>query len=207
MNSLKYQLILASASPRRKMLLINSGFKFQVLPSKVSEIPNKNLNINEQILEIASQKAEAVYEGLKNGSLKGASPSTRPFLVLAADTEVVIENKTLGKPVDEKDAFRMLKLLSGRGHLVKTAIVFIESERRERVSHIETTEVIFRVLSDQEINNYIKTGDPMDKAGAYGLQNVGKHFVEKFIGSYDNIIGLSVDVVQKMLREKNWVVE
>lgn len=189
-----YQIILASESPRRKQLLENSGFSFETFPSKVSEKPNKNLTVNEQILDIARRKARFVYDQLLNTRPK-------PFLVLAADTMVILNGEPLGKPKDENEAFLFLSQLSGRGHQVCTAVVVVESKNHREISHLETTEVEFHKLEISEIRSYIATGEPLDKAGAYGIQGLGSKLVKSFKGSYENVVGLPIDVVKNMLRE------
>ncbi len=194
-----YKLILASESPRRRELLNKAGFVFDVVSVKVSEIPNKNLNIKEQILDIARRKASTAFAQLKS-SMK------EPFIILSADTEVIYNQAPLGKPTDAQDAARILRLLSGKSHQVMTAICMIESNGQTESSHVETTNVIFKDLSDEEIFKYISTGEPMDKAGAYGIQGLGRAFVEKFDGSYDNVVGLPVNCVQELLQNKNWKV-
>lgn len=186
------QLILASESPRRRDLLKQAGFNFEVIPVKVSEIPNKNLNINEQILDIARRKARAAFAQLKTSRFQD-------FQVLTADTEVIYGGGPLGKPNDPEDALRILRLLSGNFHEVKTAVCIIDSKTQREVSQIETTEIYFKVLSDEEIKNYVQTGEPLDKAGAYGIQGLGGQFVERFVGSYDNVVGLPIEVVKKLL--------
>lgn len=196
-------LILASESPRRKDLLARAGFLFHVFSVQVSENLEKNLTIDEQILTIARRKAQASWQTYK--SLKN-----EPFLMIAADTMVVVEGRPLGKPQNEQQAFEFLKLLSGRAHEVKTAVVLVEGpegnlDNLKMRQAIETTQVIFRPLSDREIRDYIETGEPMDKAGAYGIQSLGGNFVEKFIGSYDNVIGLPVEVVKRLIQEGGWI--
>lgn len=189
-----HQIILASESPRRRQLLSEAGFSFDVVSLKVSEIPDKNLNINAQILDIAGRKAKAVFTRLK-------SEKEGPFLVLAADTEVIYDESPMGKPQDAEDAVRMLKLLSGISHDVKTAVVLIDSVSHKTISRIETTKVFFKKLSEKEIRDYVATGEPMDKAGAYGIQGQGRALVEKFEGPFDNVVGLPVTVVKEMLAE------
>lgn len=187
-------LILASESPRRRELLAEAGFRFDIVPVKVSEIPNKNLNINDQILDIARRKAHAAMTQLK-------SSRPGPFCVLTADTEVIFGGGPLGKPQDPEDAFRILKLLSGQTHEVKTAVCLIDNVTGTELSQIETTLVHFRVLSDEEIWSYIQTGEPMDKAGAYGIQGQGRKFIDRFEGPFDNVVGLPMDLVRRMLKE------
>jgi len=194
-----YQLVLASESPRRRQILETAGFAFDVLPVKVSEIPDKNLNIDMQILDIARRKAKAAFELAKQ--LFG-----HPFLLLAADTMVVYHNKTIGKPSNSNEAFEFLKLLSRNVHEVKTGLIVIESTLGQEVSHVETSQVHFRNLNDDEIWTYIQSGEPMDKAGAYAIQGLGGSFVEKFIGDYQNVVGLPLNAFENILRQHQWQV-
>lgn len=195
-----YQLILASESPRRRQLLQTAGFVFDVHPVKVSETPDKNLNIDEQILDIAGRKAKAAFSELKSASHKN-------FLLLTADTMVVYHTQTLGKPRNQDEAYEFLKLLSGKTHEVKTGLCLVESLAGQHVSHIETSRVIFRDLSDDEIWTYIQSGEPMDKAGAYAIQGLGRKFVSEFIGDYDNVVGLPVKAFENLLAKMKWSVE
>jgi septum formation protein len=192
---------LASESPRRKTLLEEAGFRFTVFPVKVSENLDKNLNVNDQILLIAQQKAEAAVAEYANqykpSELEG-------YLLLAADTMVVLDGFALGKPQDTADAFNILGRLSGNLHEVKTAICLYESSTEKMISEICTTKVQFRILSSQEILNYISTGEPMDKAGAYGIQGLGGKFVEKIEGPFDNVVGLPIALLKKMFVDNNW---
>lgn len=190
-------LILASQSPRRRELLNEAGFSFDVVSVKVSEIPDKNLNVNEQILDIARRKARAALTELKSSQVE-------PFIVLSADTEVIFGNEPLGKPENAEDAFRILSLLSGQSHQVMTAVCVIDSESQREVSQVEITNVYFKKLNPEQIRAYIQTGEPMDKAGAYGIQGLGRAFVEKFEGSYDNVVGLPVQVVRQLLDQLNF---
>ncbi|WP_373998816.1 nucleoside triphosphate pyrophosphatase [Bdellovibrio bacteriovorus] len=192
------QLVLASESPRRRALLKEAGFNFDVVPSKVSEIPNKNLNVNDQILDIARRKARAVYEVLK-------SSRTGPFVILTADTEVIFGGAPLGKPSDKDDAYRILKLLSGHFHEVITAVCVMNSETGKEISQIETTQIYFKELTDKEIWDYINTGEPMDKAGAYGIQGGGGNFVQKIEGPFDNVVGLPMKLVRTLLAEIGFI--
>lgn len=187
-------LFLASASPRRQELLEKAGVTFQTYPVKVSEFPQENLNVDEQILAIAEQKARAAGAELRT-KIQG------PFAVLSADTEVIIQGRLAGKPLDEADAFRKLKWLSQKTHEVKTAVCLVLYPENKILSHLETTQVSFHDLKDEEIWNYIKTGEPMDKAGAYGIQGKARVFVKEFNGSFENVVGLPIDVVLKMLTQ------
>ncbi|UOE99987.1 Maf family protein [Bdellovibrio reynosensis] len=187
-------LVLASESPRRRELLKEAGYNFDVVPVKVSEIPNKNLNVSEQILDIARRKARAAFDQLK-------SSRSSEFLVLSADTEVIFGGGPLGKPQDRDDAYRILRLLSGKKHDVITAVCLIDSKTQREVSQSETTEIYFKNLTDDEIWTYIDSGEPMDKAGAYGIQGLGGKFVERYIGPFDNVVGLPVSLVKKLIAE------
>lgn len=132
--------------------------------------------------------------------------------MLSADTMVILDGEPLGKPQDEAQAFDYLSRLSGRAHQVKTAVVLVEGpvapgENLIMRQAIETTQVIFRHLSEKEIREYISTGEPLDKAGAYGIQGLGGNFVEKFVGAYDNVVGLPMDLVRRLLREGQWLLK
>lgn len=187
-------IILASESPRRRHLLSEAGFNFVVLASKVSETPDKNLNVNEQILDIARRKAEGTLTLVE----QDRSRFSEPCFILAADTEVVLDGATLGKPETPQHAIDTLKKLSGRPHEVITAIALINSQTKEVFSHIETTYIHFKNLTDEQIQTYVASGDPMDKAGSYGIQSGAKEFIEKMEGSFDNVVGLPVSVVKNL---------
>ena len=194
------KLILASQSPQRAEILKTAGYLFSILPTYVSEIPDENLSLDEQILKIAEDKARAAIASISDQGLDA--------IVLSADTMVCIENKPtftlLGKPIDESDAKNTLRLLSGVTHLVKTAVILIDIKSQRKVSHIETTKVQFRQLTDTEISDYIATGEPMDKAGSYGIQGLGKKFIESINGDYNNVVGLPLKAVQKIFEENKW---
>lgn len=192
-----HRLYLASESPRRRELLARAGLRFTVFPIKVSEIPDKNLNAEAQILDIAGRKARAAFDAL-------SSRENRPFVVLAADTEVILDGAPLGKPSSPDDAIRALERLSGRVHDVITAVWMIDSSLGKTLSHAETTRVFFRRLDLREIEDYVATGEPMDKAGSYGIQNLGRRLVERIEGDFDNIVGLPVQRVLEMIRAEGW---
>jgi septum formation protein len=181
------RIILASSSPRRKyllnMLLRNFGLKFEIIPA----------NIREYIHH------EKTYDSLdKAASVAGKEKG----LIISADTIVVLNNKVLGKPENKKDAARMLKSLSGKEHKVYTGICFMNPALKISITDYEVTTVKFRNISTKEINFYIKSGSPMDKAGAYGIQDdYGSTFVEKINGDYFNVVGLPM--VKTYLHLKN----
>jgi septum formation protein len=195
-----YKLVLASQSPRRKELLTRAGFHFTALPVNISETPDKNLNQDQQILKIAAEKAQACLDQFNY--LK-----SHDYLVLSADTLVVVDELSLGKPSTEEQAATYLRLLSNRSHFVKTAIHIINCKSFEQIQEITTTEVFFRNISDEMIKNYLTTGEPMDKAGAYAIQGLGGSFVDHYVGPYDNVVGLSIDSLNSMLKKKGWEVE
>ena len=192
-----YELILASESPRRRQLLQEAGFQFTVHPTQLSEIRDENLNVEAQILALAGQKSWACLDHL----LQNQSPGfTRPLVVLAADTMVVIDGEPLGKPENEKNAFEMLRRLSGRAHLVMTGVSIRSTENAKETSELVTTEVEFKPLTDEEIWTYVATKEPMDKAGSYGIQGLGKNLVAQFRGSYTKVVGLPMEYVTPILQ-------
>lgn len=199
------QLILASQSPRRSEILKKAGYQFVPFPVYVSEIPNKNLSLDEQILDIAGRKASAVFEELKK-----IGKEKQNAVILTADTMVCFNSIALGaialgKPENEKMATEFLTMLSGQTHQVKTAVYLLDLSTGDCVSHIETTEVIFKKLSASEIADYIATGEPADKAGAYAIQGIGSKFVEKYIGDYNNVVGLPLHATEKLFKLKGWI--
>lgn len=210
------KIILASQSPRRSEILKNAGYQFVPFPyalnhpsGYVSEIPNKNLSLNEQILDIARRKAEAAIKEIQDKGLV-----FEDSVILTADTMVCFNSTALGKPENEDIAFEYLNLLSGNQHQVKTAIYLIDLnssnlanldlKTKETMSHIETTHVFFRKISRQEIRDYISTKEPLDKAGAYAIQGVGRQFVEKYEGDFNNVVGLPLQAIEKLFRLNGW---
>lgn len=196
-----HRLFLASASPRRRELLARAGLRFTVYPLKVSEIPDENLNAEAQILDIAGRKMRAAYEAL---SAELSSGKNQPFVVLAADTEVILDGAPLGKPSSDEDAVRTLTRLSGRVHDVITAVCLIDSSLGKPLSLIETTKVFFRTLSEKEIRDYVATGEAADKAGSYGIQGKGGALIDRIEGDFDNVVGLPVKSVMKMIADHGW---
>lgn len=191
--------ILASQSPRRRSLLQQHGFVFHTLPVEISEILNENLSIEAAVEDLAQRKAKALIESNKILNFKD-------YLVLSADTIVEYRGRVFNKPKDEKEAFNFLRLLSGQTHQVITAFCLWPSTGPWVVGHA-TAHVQFRELRDQEILDYVATGDPMDKAGAYGIQSLGRHLVATFTGSLETIAGLPVQEIEQVIRTHHWEVE
>jgi septum formation protein len=183
--TLHSMLILASASPRRHELLAAAGINHIVVPSHVPELQMKGETVEDFVVRVAIEKATAV-------SISGQD------LVLGADTAVSVEGEIFGKPIDDKDARRMLRALSGRIHVVHTGIC-LRSEGMV-ITDIETTEVEFLVLSDSEVEEYTRSGEGMDKAGAYAIQGQASRFVKSIRGSYHNVVGLPVSLVYRYLK-------
>jgi septum formation protein len=196
-NRSMLKLILASQSPRRKKILSEAGFNYIDLPVNVSEIPDKNLNLDDQVLKIAEDKAKACIE--LNNHLKN-----QDFLVLSADTMVIVDNDPLGKPKNYNEACIFLRLLSGRSHEVKTALFLFNCRTLEHAKAIATTKVHFRELREDEILEYVQSGESMDKAGAYGIQGAAGKFVTRIEGAMDTVIGLPLETFTQLLERKNW---
>jgi septum formation protein len=179
-------LILASGSPRRADLLRAAGIEFTVRIADVDETILPGESPRDYVLRLSRAKALAVAgEG---------------ELVLGADTTVVIEDEIAGKPVDIEDARRMLRALSGRWHEVLTGVTLLRGHKI--LSDVAITRVKFSEMSEPEIDWYVSTGEPMDKAGAYGIQGYASRFVERIEGSYSNVVGLPVQMVYEMLKER-----
>jgi septum formation protein len=200
------QLILASQSPRRIDLLTKLGLDFEIVPSDKEEVIPPGLSPEEVVLAIAEQKAEDVV-----GQLRTRIESAEiPFLILAADTLVVFEGALLGKPANRQEAIAMLERLSGHTHMVHTAVVVFRAEKapgsgnggikKSFINTVETSYVTFRPLLRSEIEAYVDTKEPMDKAGAYALQGIGAALVSKIDGSDSNVIGLPVARAVDLLR-------
>jgi septum formation protein len=180
-------LVLASASPRRQELLRNAGIPFEVQSTQIAEDPLPGESAKECAERLAREKALAVARH-------------RPQdVVLGADTVVVIDGQILGKPVDRDDAARMLRMLSGREHQVITGVCLVVSGQWSVAS--EATVVTMSEISGQEIADYIATGEPMDKAGAYAIQGIASRWIPRIEGDYSNVVGLPVALVWRMLRQ------
>ena len=187
-------IVLASASPRRQKLLKDAGIDFVVQPSNIPEVRGECEPPCDFAERMAQEKAQAVWAGLKKNYMGCAA-----HCVLGADTIVVVDNVVLGKPEDEEDAARMLRLLSGRQHEVITAVCLV-GKSFEDVRH-ESTLVEFSAISDSDVRDYVSSGEPMDKAGAYAIQGIASKWISKIEGDYSNVVGLPIQLVLHMLRE------
>ena len=185
-------LILASASPRRRELLAQAGFTFQVHPAQIPEDPRPNEDPIAYVARLAREKAQTVFAQL------AARPEVASDLaVLGADTTVTLDDQILGKPSDPADAARILRLLSGRTHHVITGVALVTAA--STVEAAEVTAVRFLTLSDEEIAAYVATGEPMDKAGAYAIQGRAIRWIPRIEGCYSNVVGLPVALFATLL--------
>lgn len=182
------KLILASASPRRRELLASIGLAFDVLPSNVPEVHRDGEAPEEYVARLSRDKAEALAK---------AHPSR---WVIAADTTVLLGDQLLEKPADAADAARMLGAIAGRTHIVYTGVTLENAERDYRETRVAESEVRMLPLSAEEIEWYVRTGEPLDKAGAYAVQGIGAMFIESIHGSYTNVVGLPLATLFLMLR-------
>lgn len=187
MDYIKLPLVLASGSPRRKEILSTMGLSYIVDVSQVDE--HAEGSPKQMVIELSGIKARAVAQKHKDS------------LVLAADTLVYGAGKVLGKPADPQDAFAMLRALSGDWHEVHTGLTLINTKNGRCIQASECTRVHFVDLSDEEIQAYIDTKDPLDKAGAYGIQGRAGMFIDKIDGSYSNVVGLPMATLRNMLIE------
>lgn len=178
---------LASNSPRRKELLLSKGFCFSCVSPSIDESKLVNEFPHDYVKRMASTKALSVYN-----SIDVKLPC------LGADTVVIIDNKIIGKPKNYQDCFTTLKLLSGREHIVITAVSLVSIEFKKLI-YVES-KVTFNYLDDKEILEYWNTGEPCDKAGSYAIQGRGRKFVKSFQGSYTNIVGLPIEETESLLR-------
>ncbi|MCM1327127.1 MAG: Maf family protein [Bacteroidales bacterium] len=182
------RIILASASPRRRELLEQIGLHFEV---RVSDVEEKVCVHAPELLvqELSRQKAEAVFEELST------EKTSEDFLVIGADTVVAYEGRILGKPEDAEDAVQMLQLLQGHTHEVYTGVTLLyqgSNKERDKKTFHEVTKVHFYPMSRKEIDAYVETGEPLDKAGAYGIQGIFARYVKGIEGDYNNVVGLPV---------------
>lgn len=188
LETMQHKIILASASPRRREILTDGGILHTVLPADVDESVFEGLEPRLMVQLLAAAKAAATATKCEG-------------IVLGADTVVVLSGKVMGKPCDAEEAFSMLSALSGKTHSVYTGVAVLRTADGKLKTHLEETKVTFRTLSADEIRAYIETGEPMDKAGAYGIQGRGGALVEKTEGDYLNVVGLPLTAVRRLLRE------
>jgi len=193
-------LVLASASPRRRELLTQAGYSFEVHPAHIPEDPTPGEDPIAYVVRLAREKAEAVFRELScmDRTAEGSDlGSGADLAVLGADTTVTLDNHILGKPEDRADAARMLRLLSGRTHRVITGVALATARATEVAA--EVTAVRFLTLADEEIIAYAATGEPMDKAGAYGIQGRAARWIPRIEGCYFNVVGLPLALVASLL--------
>lgn len=185
--------ILASASPRRRELLAQAGFQFEVIPSSIEETITKTVP-SEIVMELAAQKAKDVF----------CNYGQKDCVVIGADTIVVYRDEILGKPADKAEAYDMLSMLADRTHQVYTGVSLVIS--RKGIAHTrtfyESTDVTFCPVSPKDLRAYVETGDPLDKAGAYGIQGAFAIHVKRICGDYNNVVGLPVCRLYQELRKE-----
>jgi septum formation protein len=181
------RLVLASQSPRRKELLSILGIPFDVIPSSIDETPMPGEDPKSFVVRVARDKGMEVASRMEQS------------LVLSADTIVTIDGEILNKPEDERDAVRMLRKLSGRVHEVYTAVCLINQVKRETLEGLDRTQVWFDVMTDEQIHDYIKRENVMDKAGAYAIQGYAGVYIPRIDGNYFNVMGLPLPLVCKLL--------
>ena len=184
------KLVLASASPRRRELLSKIGLDFEVIPSSYDEKLDNDIFSYEKIKKIALCKAQDIVNKV-----------CKDTIIISADTVVVLDGKILGKPHSKQEAFDMIASLSGKTHEVITAIAMIEVKTNKTICRAKSTKVKFRDIDSVEIEHYISTDEPYDKAGAYAAQGLAAIFVEKIDGCFNNVVGISTFEVAQMLKE------
>ena len=187
------KLILASASTRRAELLHDAGFHFSVMSSAIDETPYPGESPQDLVQRLATAKAELI-----------AARAIGPAIIIAADTEVTLDGHIFGKPRSSDEARHMLERLSGRTHSVLTGVTLIRLPDAERRAFVETTHVHFNALSPEEINRYLATGEPHDKAGAYGIQGRAGRYIPRIEGCYFNVVGLPLARLHHALIELGW---
>lgn len=202
------RLVLASASPRRRELLTQAGYAFEVDAADVDESLHEGEEAGAYVRRLAEEKARAVFarypthrdETAMDGApdLVGLVPDA-PLIVLGADTSVVLGDEILGKPIDAEDAKRMLRRLSGKTHRVMTGVAAVS--RAGTISDVETTEVVFANIPEAELDAYCATAEPLDKAGAYGIQGYAARWIPRIDGCYFNVMGLPIARVVRLIED------
>ena len=184
------KIILASASPRRAEILRTVGWPFETLPVNIDESRQPDEDAVAYVTRLAREKAQA------------AAAQAQHINIVAADTTVVIDDHILEKPLDFEDAKRMLRLLNNRWHQVLTGVALFDVTTSAMKIARESTEVKFAAMSDEEIDWYVKTGEPLDKAGAYAIQGLGSRFIEEIRGDYFNVVGLPVRLLYELVKQR-----
>ena len=193
-----YEIILASESPRRRQLLENACYKIHIHPVKVSENIEENLNPEAYVTTLSKRKALYFLDTVNHLQFKGK-------LVIAADTVVSIDSDILGKPENIQQAEEFLGRLSAKTHSVMTGFTIVpDGLWSSQKTYFEETKVRFKTLTRQQILQYISTGEPMDKAGAYAIQGLGAKFVESYDGSWSNVVGLPMEKLEEVFQENGW---
>lgn len=196
------KIILASQSPRRRSLISKLCVDYNIVSPSYEEKLDTDDYTDEKIYSLSLKKALSVLDyPEKSGTDK---KSLSESLVVSADTVVVLENKILGKPKDEAQASRMLHDLSGKTHFVVTSVTVVDAETRRVFNETVKTYVTFQDLSDELIENYVRTNKPLDKAGAYGIQEMGSDFIKEVDGDLENVIGLPTKVLEKLLLQAGY---
>lgn len=198
------RIILASKSPRRKELLSRIGIEYECIVSEAEEKTTES-SPDKVVAELSRQKAENIFEIIRAGERDNS-----PMVIIGADTVVACDSNIMGKPKDKQDAERMLKLLEGRSHSVWTGVtlLFVNIDKNGKYSENKVisetfaceTKVYMYHFSDNEIEEYIKTEEPLDKAGAYGIQGIAAKFIEKIEGDYNNVVGLPVSALYQRIK-------
>ncbi len=183
------KILLASTSPRRASLLDLLRLDFEVVPPKIDEAHRPEEGPEDYVQRLALEKAQAVMEQGHNG------------LILGADTVVVLDGKIIGKPKDKDDAFVIIKRLAGRIHMVYTGLALYEPKQDIEIVDYAKTMVKMSALKNHEVENYIETREPLDKAGAYGIQGIGGSLIEEVKGCYFNVVGLPLSLLRRMLND------
>ncbi len=181
-------IVLASKSPRRKELLGLLDLDFQIITADIDETMNPTLPVSDEVARLSYEKAAAISPQVSDDTI-----------IISADTVVELDGKVMGKPKDKRDAFNMLKSLSGNTHNVLSGVTVMQGDKS--ISKTVATAVTFRNITDGEINDYIETNEPIDKAGAYGIQGRGSKFVSGIVGDYFNVVGLPICTLSLILKE------
>jgi septum formation protein len=183
------KIILASGSPRRKELLSRLGYRFEIVIPDLDETPFPGENPAKHVLRLSLAKAQMIAKDHPND------------LVIGADTIVVLDNTILGKPASPIEAISMLKFLSGKSHKVYTGLSMVIREEKIFISKYDATTVVFNNLDEKAIQEYVASGEPLDKAGAYGIQGMGSFLVNHYEGEFDTVIGFPTELFKKMYEE------